>query len=61
MWADMKWNYLLGACVLLLVYSVVAHSPVMAMLGGVALLSTVKVGSVQLVRRFSDQHRQQRS
>ena len=49
----MKWNYILGACVLVLVYAVFARAPVPAMLGGIALVTIVKLGSRQLVRRFA--------
>ena len=48
----MKWNCVLGACVLVLVYSVFAHSPIPAMLGGIALVTTVKIASIELLRRL---------
>ena len=46
----MKWNYILGACVLVLVYSVFTGSPIPALFGGIALVTTVKLGSRQLLR-----------
>jgi hypothetical protein len=48
----MKWNYALGACVLVVVYAVFAHAPIPAMLGGIALVTTLKLASIQLLRRF---------
>ena len=48
----MRWNYVLGASVLLMVYAVFAHSPIPAILGGIAL-ATVKVASIELSRRFA--------
>jgi len=48
----MKWNYILGASVLVLVYSVFTGSPIPALFGGIALVTAVKLGSRQLLRRL---------
>jgi hypothetical protein len=48
----MRWNYVLGASVLLMVYAVFAHSPIPAVLGGIGLVTIVKLASIQLLRRF---------
>lgn len=48
----MKWNYLLGASFLLVVFSVAAKSPVLAVAGGIALMTGIKLGGVQLVERM---------
>jgi hypothetical protein len=48
----MKWNYLLGACFLLIVFSVAAKSSVLAVAGGIALMTVIKIGGVQLVERM---------
>ena len=49
----MRWNYVLGASVLLMVYAVFAHSPIPAMLGGIGLVTTVKLAGIEVLRRFS--------
>jgi len=49
---NMKWNYILGASVLVLVYSVFTGSPIPALFGGIALVTAVKLGSRQLLRRL---------
>jgi hypothetical protein len=48
----MKWNYILGACVLVLVYSVYTGSALPALFGAIALVTAVKLGSRQLLRRL---------
>lgn len=50
-----EWNYILGASVLVLVYSVFTGSPIPALFGGIALVTTVKRGGRQLLRRPGQQ------